>query len=367
MNKREYDLLSSSEVTCILVGFMVGMGALILPNDVMATANQDGWISATLGAIYPLIIMFLSVYIIDYYDDKGILDISRKLFGKVIGNIFNLIFGLGFIYYCASVTGAFSNMLRLFMVFFLQPINIMIIVFILAAYTSGKGIKVIARINEVMVFFTIFILIFTIAAIQNGSFLNVSPVFSSGFKNIVLGAKETIFAYACSEFILVIPAHIRDRNKIKGAFLKAIGITAFIYTWITFITIYYLGPGIVEKNLWSFLSVTDSVKIPLITNFRFVFALLWSLIILKTISNFYYISAHILSDVTKIKFNIVNIAIFPVLIYLSLWLGTETFRRALSEKIVPYITVFNIVFIFSIAVIIFVKKVSNNEEAVKQK
>ena len=87
MNKKEYELLSSSEVTYLLVGLLIGMGALALPNDVMATAKQDGWISVFLGAVYPLFIMLLSLYILKNCPGENILNISRRFFGKYLGNI----------------------------------------------------------------------------------------------------------------------------------------------------------------------------------------------------------------------------------------------------------------------------------------
>lgn len=365
MNNKEYELLSSSEVTCLLTGLMIGMGALIIPNDVMSTSRQDGWISAAIGCIYPLVVMSITIYIFNNHPGVSILDLSRKFYGKVIGNFLNILFSFQFLFYAASVADAFSNLLRLYMVSFLKPINILMLVFVLTAYTSGKGLKTIARVNEIMFFFTVFILIFTLAALKDGSVLNVSPIFGSGFKNIISGSKDTIFAYATSEALLLIPAFIRDKNKIKNAFLKSIGVTAIFYTWMTFITIYYLGPDVIPKNIWAFISVTDSVKIPIITNFRFIFTYMWSLIILKTISNEYYFAAHIISNVSKVNFKIINAAIFPILIYASLRLGNETIRRKIGAAVIPWITIFNILFILSIALIIFAKKALNSEKTPK--
>ncbi len=360
MNKKEYELLSPSEITCLIVGLMVGMGALILPNDVMATSRQDGWMSAALGAVYPLVIMLLSVYIINNFQNTSILDISRKLYGRIFGNILNVLFAVQFIFYSASVAQGFSNLLRLYMVSFLTPLNVLIFVFLIVAYTSGKGLKTLARVNEMMFFLTIFILVFTINALKDGSFLNVSPVFGSGINNIIAGGKDTMFAYATSEALLLVPGFIRDKNKLKNSVLKAIGVTALIYTWMTFITIYYLGPDIVDKNLWAFTSVTDSVKIPLVTNFRFVFTYLWSLIIFKTISNEYYFAGLIISNVTKVDFKIINVMLYPIMIFLAMKLGNETMRRKIGSLVVPWITLYSILFVLSIAVIIYAKKVISN-------
>ena len=362
MNKKEYELLSSSEVTYLLVGLLIGMGALALPNDVMATAKQDGWISVLLGAVYPLLIMFLSVYILKNNPGVNILSISRNFFGKTIGNILNLLFAFQFAFYCTAVTAGCSNILRLYVVSFLEPIKIFILIFVIAAYASSRGLKVVARVNEIVFYLTVLIVILPIMALKDGSVLNISPILGSGIKNIILGTKETIFAYASSEAILLIPLFIRDKNKIKSSFFKAIVYTALIYTWITFITIYYLGPDIIPKSLWGFISVTDSVKVPVINNFRFIFMYLWTIIILKTITNEYYFITFVLSDVTKIKRKIVNICIFPLLLYFTTLFGNEAQRRKIIAAVVVKLTLFNIIFIVLIALIIFVKKVMKDEK-----
>ncbi|MGE5627152.1 MAG: GerAB/ArcD/ProY family transporter [Solirubrobacterales bacterium] len=362
MNKSEYGLLSSSEVTCLMVGTMVGIGALILPNDVMSTSKQDGWISVFLGAVYPLLVMLLSRYIFKNYPEANILDLSRKFFGKFLGNVLNFIFAFQFIAIGTAMAAGYSNLLRMYIVIFLDPMQIYIITFILGAYASGKGLKALARVNELIFVLTVFMVILPIVGIKEGSILNVSPILGSGVKNIILGSKETIFAYAPVEAILLIPAFIRDKNKITGAFFKAILITALIYTWITFITIYYLGVDIIPKCLWAFVSVTDSVKVPFVTSFRFIFMFLWSIILFKTFSNQYYYTTFIISDVTRIKRKIINVCILPFLMYLSTLYGNEAQRRKIASEIVPKLFLFNILFIVTIVLIIFIKKVLKNEK-----
>ena len=58
--------------------------------------------------------------------------------------------------------------------------------------------------------------------------------------------------------------------------LKSVLITAIIYTWITFITIYFLGIDIIPKILWSVNMVPKTVQIPVINNFKFIFLVVWA-------------------------------------------------------------------------------------------
>ena len=78
--------------------------------------------------------------------------------------------------------------------------------------------------------------------------------------------------------------------------LISVAIVIVMYVWCVFITTYYLGPDIVNKNYWSFLLVTGSVTITVINNFRYIFMFLWSLIAFKSISINGYASIYILKD-----------------------------------------------------------------------
>ena len=85
------------------------------------------------------------------------------------------------------------------------------------------------------------------------------------------------------ELIFLIYPFINDSSKIKSSALKAVGFTAIIYTWITFITIYYMGKDIIPKTIWSFFTVTSAVKVEVINNFRYIFAFFWIIIAIKSV------------------------------------------------------------------------------------
>ena len=62
MDKAKKNLLEESETTAILVGFIIGINILALPNGVVQDAKQAGWISVIVGGLYPLYIALLSIY-----------------------------------------------------------------------------------------------------------------------------------------------------------------------------------------------------------------------------------------------------------------------------------------------------------------
>ena len=60
MKKVESNAITPKQVTYLLVGSMIGVGILTLPNDLVAISKQDAWISAFIGAIYPLYMVIIA-------------------------------------------------------------------------------------------------------------------------------------------------------------------------------------------------------------------------------------------------------------------------------------------------------------------
>lgn len=353
MSKLKKEALTPNQVAFMIFGNMVGVGILSLPNSLVKIANQDAWLTTIIGGIYPVYIALITIYISRKYPKHNILFLSKKYFGKFLGSIMNFIFMLEFIFYATSTSTGFANINRVYTTPFLSQLKLIVLIVALCFYTICKGIKVIGKINEIVFYLTIVLVILPIFSLSKGSLLNISPVFGSGFRNILNGSIETSFSYAGIEILLLIYPYINDTKKIKSASLKGAFLTVLIYTWIVFMTTYYFALNVTSKNLWPFLSASEIIDIPLINNFRFFFMLLWSLILLKTITLDFYIVITILKDFMKnISIKKICFSIYPFMVAVSFLYSNEMVRRYISGKIGPLTIVFPIIYVSLIALLI---------------
>ncbi len=159
-NNRDNEL-TEMQFTLILIGSMMGVGILSLPNDVIKIAKQDGWISVLLGSIYPLYIIFIASYLGKNYPKENMLILSKKFFGKIFGNILNLIFILYFIIISTKVAADVSNVLHIYMVQSLNKWTILIVMYCMIAYAVHGGFKTVGILNEFIFFSTIIIFFYT--------------------------------------------------------------------------------------------------------------------------------------------------------------------------------------------------------------
>ncbi|MCB2352834.1 GerAB/ArcD/ProY family transporter [Clostridium estertheticum] len=354
-NKKQ-SYLTVSQFALIIFGSIVGVGILSLPNGVVKTAHQDGWISTLIGGIYPLYVVVIGSYIGKKFPKDNILVLSKRYFGKFFGSIFNLIFATYFIFITSMIASYYINLMRTYIVGFLSPIKIIAILFICIIYAVSKDLKVIGRISEISFYLTIILILSSIAALRYGNITNIYPVFGSGFSSIARGTVKSAFAYAGAEIILLIYPLLKEKNKMLVSSLISVTFVIIMYVWCVFITIYYLGPDIVNKSYWSFLLVTGGLTISAINNYKYIFILLWSLIAFKSMSIDAYASIHILKDFThRIEIKKICFFMYPLFVYLAFKYGNEISRQNISDSILPLYSIFNLLYMTSVAIFVFFK------------
>ncbi len=364
MNKNN-SLITSNQLFFILLGCIIGMGITSLPADVVSVAKQDGWISTIIGGIYPLYIVLASTIIIKNHPDSNIMDLSKSYFGKIIGNVLNLLFMITFLFYIVLVISGSSNQLRSYSIYFMSHLKIVIIFVAIACYASIKGLKVLARFATIVFFLLCVILLASIASFKTGSILNVKPFFQTDFLKILEGSIKSSFAYAAMELLLIIYPYVEDKKNILKVTLLSALVVIFFYTWIVFSSIYFSGPDLVVKQLWPFSFVAESFKIPVVNNFRYVEMVIWITVVYKTISIEFYAATKILNNITNIKRKTICFLLIPIILIIPLFMDNEVMRRAIAGKIIPWVTLFNIFYVTIIALLSLLKdksKLRNTQE-----
>jgi len=357
MNKSNNSLLTRSEVKFMILGSIVGVGVLSLPKDTAEIAHEDACIAVVIGGLYYLYLVLVAGYLSKRFPNDDILSLNKKYFGKLLGGIVNFIFFIYFIYLCTAVASGFVNIVRTFVEGFLFPYKVVLIMVLLAAYTSSKGIKVLGQISVAIFFITLLIFISPMQALKVATIRNIFPIGRSGIKAILEASKTTLFAYTGVETIFFIYPHAKEKKKFFIDSLTAVLLAMSIYVWVTFISIYYLGVDIAVKNYWPFLTVTESVTVSIVNNFRSIFMFLWTLSVLKVVCNNYFISIYILQGfVKKVEFKKLCYGGIPIVFSITLYFS-NIIRRA---KIVPMLSgvsfAFIVIAVTILAAVIFFKE-----------
>ncbi|EPY2307877.1 GerAB/ArcD/ProY family transporter [Clostridium sporogenes] len=362
MNNKE-DVLTESQLTFMIIGGIIGVSILSLPLDPIEIAKQDAWIATFLGMIYPIYVVFITIYIRKKHPKEDILDLSRKIYGKIFGNILNLIFILFFFLIATDVAAGINNVLRTYMVSFLNSWNILTLLFLGAAYAVYRGTKTVGRLNEVLFYITFIVFLIPVFSLKKSDILNLQPVLGSGIKNIINATKKTTIAYSGAEMLLILYPFIDKNVEIKKVGIKSISFITILYTLYTLLTILHLGINGTDKFLWPVITISKTITIPVINSFSYIFLSLWTMTLFKCISVHYYLFAHGLNKIFgRISRKSWAILLYPIMVIGSNLYGTPTILRNFLDKIFTPYVIFNIIFISITALLIALGKGDKNEK-----
>ncbi|MCY6483118.1 GerAB/ArcD/ProY family transporter [Clostridium aestuarii] len=351
MNNMDKKFITSNQVTALLLGSTVGPGLLKSPNVLVEQVGQDAWISSIIGLIYPAYILFISNYIIKKHPDDTLLKLSRKFLGTSLGNIFNIIFASQWIIFMTSIASDLIKISRIYFVSFLTPTKVLLIGITISFYAAYEGLETLAKICEVNMYLLIIIMLFSIASLKYGKLLNLQPVLSSDIKDIFSSSILSSYYYIGFEFLLIISPYVKHINEIKKASLKALFIGGLIWVWVVVITIYYLGIDVIPKTYWSFILVFESINVPIINNFRYIFMFIWTFVIFRILANHCFTSYFIINDITNIDIKKILSFLYPIVCILSFQFLNINFYKKVLDIISPIFAIFNTIFISLIAVL----------------
>jgi spore germination protein len=84
--------LTSFQIFSLLLGGMLGFGALNISRYATVAVGRDGWISVLLAGVIIIINSFIMVRLSNKFPNKTIIQYSQEIIGKFFGKALGLIF-----------------------------------------------------------------------------------------------------------------------------------------------------------------------------------------------------------------------------------------------------------------------------------
>jgi spore germination protein KB len=212
---------------------MPGFGTVI----VMVNADRDTWLVPLIGTVIGMIPILILVYVMNYQPDKNILDKNKLLFGKILGNIINLIISVGILMLLAIVIWAVSFSAQ-YQYLTEVPFRYISIVFVLPViYACTKGLETISRVAEILFFVALIIFVITnIGLFQHTKLDYFKPMFKEGFSPIIRESFRFLsYSFIPLITILIIPKN-NIKNKEKGSkfLIGGFAIGSIFMAWVFF-------------------------------------------------------------------------------------------------------------------------------------
>lgn len=221
--------------------FVFGITFLLLPGNVIADANQYGWIIPLWSVLFGLLVAAFWLYLSSRFPGMSIIQIAVHVMGKWAGGAVALLYILFFIQLASWVTGNLSD----FMHIDLMPetpvsvFNMMIL--LVCAYTVVKGLESIALISELLgTYVTLAFWIPMAFMLKEWDWKRFDVPFSfQPLETLVHTRYALEFPYMeLVAFMMLFPYSGR---RLKMTFLSGIGVGGILLSLSTFFTIGILG------------------------------------------------------------------------------------------------------------------------------
>ena len=333
--------LTQNQYNSLIINSFVGIGILSLAYETSKVAKQDAWISVLISGVIPLLILFNSSYLHKKHGNMTFTNSLINIYGKFLGNVVIILFILNSILVQFITLSTYVEIVKYTIVDFLPNWLIAVSVILTTILTSYNGISGLGRFTEINTPFILIIFFIPLIYITKGSFSNISPI-ATNMINILYATPNAMLAYQGGENAYFFQPYISKEKELFLENIKCLLLLMFIYTVVVFVTIYYLGYELTSKYKYSLLFLVKLVELPILSDLRSTFLLIWSSSILITLAINHYTFSNMLENIFTL--NRKRTYIINYIIIISLYLTSES-NRAITMFI--YDTLFPIVF-FSI-------------------
>ncbi|WP_342505724.1 GerAB/ArcD/ProY family transporter [Sporosarcina sp. FSL K6-2383] len=348
------DTINAFLLFFIIQSAQIGVGIHGFQRIIYQDAKQDAWISVLLAGLATHIIAFFMIKTLQMYGSNDLYGIHQDVFGKWIGNFFNILY----IIYCSV---AFIAVLRNYIevvqtwvfpdlaTWFLAASLLLIVI-----YTFTGGLRVIVGISFFSTILSIWLFPLLIFPVKFMELSDLLPILEANMTEILKGAKSMTFTVIGFEIIYVIYPFVKDKENAKKHIHLGLFVTTMLYLVIMLVSLSYFSGEQLTKTIWATLSLFNIVQLPFIERVEYIVVCFWMLIILPNLCLFIWSAFRGIRRMVKINAN-KFVWIFSLIIFvLSLTFKTRTQINMFNDyfgKVAFYIIFVYPIFLYVIAAI----------------
>ncbi len=297
--------ITSHQLMAITVLFVCGASTIIIASSITSLAKQDAWISAIVGMLVGLIVIWINTYLGELFPDKTYVEVIQLLLGKWLGGFIaaNLIFMcfIGAPQFVWYVGDFFTTQYMPETPTYAINILFSIVVVIALLY----GIEAMARASEI--FFYVIVGMFTLTMLlvapnMNGN--NILPVLENGAVPVLKGTLHLLSFTTFPTILLnmIYPVNVEDIKAAK----KSIFTGYLIGMSITFVSIMMcnlvLGSTITSISRFPVFLLTKEINVGIIfTRLEGLIVIVWLLTIFNNTVIFLYAGTLGLAKLLKLN------------------------------------------------------------------
>jgi spore germination protein (amino acid permease) len=277
----------------IFIQSQIGVALLSLPHEVQKSAKEDGWLSTLVAGVVVQLMLVIYWQLLKRFPTLIYTEITKKILGAFLGNVLNLLIYLNFILVGGLATILFIKLVKLWLLPLTPGWIISLLILTSCVYLAISDLKIIARFFVLASSLILLLVIISIFGwFTPKEFQYILPIGSSGFKNIVLGSKNSLLAMLGFEGFLFLFPFLIDNKKgvLKTISIANLSIT-LLYTYFVFITVISFNSNQLALMREPILNLLRGISYQMVDRLDLIFLSIWIVpMATSTISYLYFAS-----------------------------------------------------------------------------
>lgn len=315
---RNNDIISPYQIAMIIIMTVISVGVFSIAADAAEAAGTDGWLVVAAAGAVNIAAVYIIVRLNAVFPGKTFAEYSQIIVGTVPGKALTLLFAVYLLLVIAYVTRAFTEVVKMFLLFRTPTEVIMLSLILVCTYIVRGGVECVGRINELIfpiLFIPFFIIMFF--GYPKMEFSNLLPMFQTPPDKMLAAIPGVIFNFGGIELALFYIGFMRNPKKAyRPAVIAVLFITVFLLV-VTLACIATFGKEATTQFLWPLVSYIRSISLPglFIERLDGVILSLWILTVFTTIVSAYFIVSYSISKVAGTREQKQYVVPLSILIY----------------------------------------------------
>ncbi|MEY2195705.1 endospore germination permease [Neobacillus sp. BF23-41] len=249
MKKYAYNEITLMQYIFLINGAQVATGVLALPRILAEKAGTDGWIAIPIGWFFSVVASIFLVKTAERYPDDTLFEILIRLFGKIVGKAAVIVYMVYFAFYAWIILVNGSLYIKAWFLPKTPSYIILLLFSIPTFFVARNGIRVIGRYSELSFYMVIWIPLFFLIPLRDGTWLHLLPILKEGWKPVLSAVPTTVFSFLGFEVAFFLYPFLQKKEHAVLGITIANTLTMLFYVFVTIVCFVYFSPdGIIDFN-----------------------------------------------------------------------------------------------------------------------
>lgn len=297
--------ISERQFFVLVLLFTVGTVILHTPSPLAAIAKQDAWLSAVIGTLAGLIIVWFYARVGNLFPSLTLDQAYEKVFGKWAGKLINSAFAFWALTSAAEILFYVGNFFRTYWMPATPLAALNILFCIIVVMAVRLGLETFSRAMEILFIpFLLLITIFMLSIFPQVSIHNIQPVLENGMKPVFRASLFYISVASIPNivFLMVFPSFVNHHKAAIKSFFIGNLLGNIILICVILLNILVLGHDMTSRNLAPSYELAKKINIgDFFTRIEAIIALLWIITSYIRAIMYFYVCVMITSNIFEIK------------------------------------------------------------------